>query len=175
MRLSFQSALIATLLAVASAAFAQGSGTPTIAVEQPFARATPGGATTGAAYMTIDNKSSTEDRLMAASSEVAGKVQVHEMSMTNGVMKMREVEGGLAVPANGSVTLKPGGYHVMLIGLKKPLIEGQSFPLTLTFAKAGNISVTVPVKAMGATGGGMGGMGGMHDDKGGGMGHMEMK
>ena len=175
MRLLFQSALMAMLIAVAPAAFAQDSGKSAIAVEQPWARATPGGAKTGAAYMTLTNKAGTEDRLTAASSDVADKVQVHEMSMVNGIMKMREVEGGLAVPANGSVTLKPGGYHVMLIGLKKPLVDGQSFPLTLTFAKAGNISITVPVKAMGAEGGGMGGMGGMQGGKGGGMGNMEMK
>ena len=93
----------------------------------------------------------------------------------HGVMKMREIAGGLPIPASGSVVLKPGSYHVMLIGLKKPLTVGEQFPLTLTFEKAGNISVTVPVQAMGATQD-KGGMGGMQDNKsGGGMGHMEMK
>lgn len=102
------------------------------------------------------------------------KLQIHEMKVENGVMQMREITGGLPVPANGSVVLKPGSYHVMLIGLKKPLTAGETFPLTLTFAKAGNISVTVPVQSMGATqdkGGNMGGMG----NSGSGMGHMEMK
>ena len=75
------------------------------------------------------------------------------MKVENGVMQMREITGGLPVPANGSVVLKPGSYHVMLIGLKKPLTAGETFPLTLTFAKAGNISVTVPVQAMGANAG----------------------
>ena len=86
-------------------------------------------------------------------------------------MQMREVTGGVAIPAGGSVTLKPGSYHVMLMGLKKPLVVGQSIPLTLTFAKAGNISVTVPVQAMGATAGngGMSGMSGMQQDKSGGV------
>jgi periplasmic copper chaperone A len=88
-------------------------------------------------------------------------------------MKMREVAGSLSIPAGGSVALKPSSYHVMLIGLKKPLTVGEKFPLTLTFEKAGNISVTVPVQAMGATQD-KGAMGGMQKS-GGGMGHMEMK
>jgi len=171
---------IAALIAAAPVAFAQGAGDTKITVEQPWARATPAGAMSGAAYMTLANKTNTADRLIGGSSDVAAKVQIHEMKVVNGVMEMREVAGGLAIPAGGSVTLKPGAYHVMLMGLKKPLVAGQSFPLTLTFAKAGTISVTVPVQAMGATGGGggmsgMGGMGGMQHDKSGGMGNMEMK
>ena len=136
------------------------------------------GAMTGAVYMTLDNKSGTADRLTGASSDVADKLQIHEMKVENGVMQMREVADGLAIPAGGSVVLKPGSRHVMLIGLKKPLTAGEKFSLTLTFEKAGNISVSVPVQAMGATQdkGGMSGMGGMQDGKsGGGMGNMEMK
>ena len=174
---------MAALIAAAPVALAQTGGNAKITVEQPWARATPGGAKTGAAYMTLANKTDTADRLTGASSDVAAKVQIHEMKVVNGVMQMRPLTDGLAIPANGSVTLKPGAYHVMLIGLKKPLVAGQSFPLTLTFAKAGNISVTVPVKAMGAANGnggmsGMGGMsgtGGMQPGNGGGMGGMEKK
>jgi len=174
---------MAALIGAASAAFAQGGDNAKISVEQkitvqePWARATPAGAMSGAAYMTLANKTSTADRLTGASSDVAAKVQIHEMKVVNGVMQMREVTGGLAIPAGGSVTLKPGSYHVMLMGLKKPLVAGQSIPLTLTFAKAGNISVTVPVQAMGATSGngGMSGMGDAQQDKGAGMGKMEMK
>jgi periplasmic copper chaperone A len=164
------------LIAIAPTAFAQGTGTSTIAVEQPWARATPAGAQTGAVYMTLDNKTSTADRLTGALSDVADKLQIHQMTVVNGVMQMRELTDGLPIPAGGSVTLKPGSYHVMLIGLKKPLAAGEAFPLTLTFEKAGNIPVTVQVQAMGAmqdnTGGGMGGM---KDDKSGGMGNMQMK
>jgi hypothetical protein len=173
--------VVALLTAFAAPAFAQGNGNSagnaSITVEQPYARATPTGAKTGAAYMTIDNKSASADKLTAVSTDVADKAQVHQMTVENGVMQMREVADGLPVPANGSVALKPGSYHVMLIGLKKPLTAGDSFPLTLTFAKAGTISVTVPVHAMGAdmgasSGGNMGGMGGMSDHKsGGGMGN----
>jgi periplasmic copper chaperone A len=97
------------------------------------------------------------------------------MKVENGVMQMRELGGGLSIPAGGSVVLKPGSYHVMLIGLKKPLTAGETFPLTLTFEKAGNVSITVPVQAMGAGKDKGGGMGNMHDNQGGGMGHMEMK
>ena len=171
MRTISKLAFVAGLIAAASAAFAQGGGDTKISVEQAWARATPAGAMSGAAYMTLANKTNTADRLTGASSDVAAKVQIHEMKVVGGVMQMREVAGGLAIPAGGSVTLQPGSYHVMLMGLKKPLVAGQSFPLTLTFAKAGNISVTVPVQAMGATGGnpGMSGMGGMQHDQSGGM------
>jgi periplasmic copper chaperone A len=178
MRFLSKLSLMAVLLVAAPAAFAQTSGTSRITVEQPWARATPAGAMTGAVYMTLANKADTADRLTAASSDVASKVQIHEMTMVNGVMQMRQLVNGLAIPADGSVTLKPGGYHVMLIGLKKQLIAGQTLPLTLTFAKAGNISITVPIQAIGASQGGkgsMGGMGGMQGKKPGGMGNMEMK
>jgi periplasmic copper chaperone A len=170
--------LTAVLIGFVVPALAQGAGNTSITVEQPWARATPTGAKTGAVYMTLDNKSGTADRLTGASSDVADKLQIHEMNVENGVMQMREVPGGLPIPAGGSVVLKPGSYHVMLIGLKKPLTAGEKIPMTLTFEKAGNISVTVPVQAMGAMQdkGGMGSMGGMQDGKsGGGMGNMEMK
>jgi periplasmic copper chaperone A len=167
--------LATLLIGLVTPALAQRTGNTSVVVEQPWARATPTGAMTGAVYMTVDNKSGTADRLTGASSDVADKLQIHEMKVENGVMKMREVVGGLSIPAGGSVALKPGSYHVMLIGLKKPLTVGEKFPLTLTFEKAGNISVTVPVQAAGATQD-QGGMDGMQDNKsGGGMGHMEMK
>jgi periplasmic copper chaperone A len=172
MRTLSKLALATLLIGFVAPALAQGTGNTAVTVEQPWARATPAGAKTGAVYMTLDNKSGTADRLTGASSDVAETLQIHEMKVENGVMQMRQLAGGLPIPAGGSVVLKPGSYHVMLIGLKKPLTAGEEFPLTLTFEKAGNISVTVPVQAMGATGG----MGGMQDGKSGGsMGHMEMK
>ena len=163
MRSLFHAAFAITLIAVSVPAFAQTSAP--IDVQQPWARATPKGASTGAVYMTLDNKSGSDDRLTGAASDVAAKVQIHEMSMTNGTMQMREVAGGLPIPAGGEVVLKPGGYHVMLMGLKKPLVAGESFPLTLTFAKAGNMSVTVTVQPLDAKPPGPSG----------GMGTMEMK
>lgn len=100
------------------------------------------------------------------------------MTVVKGIMQMRQLTNGLAIPASGSVTLKPGSYHMMLIGLKKPLIAGQTLALTLTFAKAGNISITVPIQTIGtgqSSKGGMGGMEGMQGDKSGSMGTMERK
>jgi hypothetical protein len=176
MRTLSKFALAAALIGSVAPALAQGTGNSSITVEQPWARATPAGAKTGAVYMTLDNKSGAADRLTGASSDVADKLQIHEMKVENGTMQMRELTDGLPIPPKGSVTLKPGSYHVMLIGLKKALTAGEKFPLTLTFEKAGNMSVTVPVQAMGASHdkGGMGGMGGMQD-KSDGMGKMEMK
>lgn len=141
----FQKCAAATVLFVAAAGpvLAQGAS---IQIEQPWARATPAGAMSGAVYMTINNKSNDADRLTGAASDVAKASQIHEMKVVGGVMKMREISGGLAVPANGSVVLKPGGYHVMLIDLKKPLKAGETVQLTLTFEKAGKVEVSAPVK-----------------------------
>jgi copper(I)-binding protein len=164
MRYLSKLAFAALLMVAAVLAFAQ---SPSIQVENPWARATPSGAKTGAVYMTIDNKSSTADRLTGVSSEVAKKLQIHETKTDKGITKMREISGGLPVPVGGSIVLKPGGYHVMLIDLNKPLKAGETFPLTLVFEKAGEVSITVPVQSMGATGATHEGMPGM--------GHMDMK
>ena len=175
MRSLFKLAVFAALIAGAPAALAQGNETSRIAVEQPWARATPAGAQTGVVYMTLNNKTNDADRLVAVSSDVAALVQVHEMAVVDGVMQMRQLADGLPIPAGASVTLKPGSFHVMLIGLKRPLMPGETFPLTLTFAKAGNISVAIPVQAMGAMKDGKGSAdhtGGMGN---GGTGNMGMK
>lgn len=118
-------------------------------IQNAWARATPGGATIGAAYVTI--RSPTADRLVAASTPVAGKAELHKMEMSGTVMKMRPV-AGIDIPADRPVSLAPGGLHIMLIGLKQPLKPGQSFPLTLTFAKAGPRTVDVSVEKVGAAG-----------------------
>jgi copper(I)-binding protein len=131
-------------IAGSTAAMAQG-----IEVTDAWARAMPGGAQTGAVYMTI--LSPTPDRLTGISTPVAQKAELHSMTMDNGVMKMREVDG-VDLPAATAVTLKPGGQHIMLTGLAHPLREGDSFPLTLSFAKGGNEQITVAVKGVGAMG-----------------------
>jgi copper(I)-binding protein len=165
MRFFLTLACVGMLIAAACPAFAQATGSPSIEVEKPWARATPAGAQTGAAYMTLDNKSGSADRLTGASSDVAATLQIHEMAVVNGVMQMRQLVEGLPIPAGGTVELKPGSYHIMLLRLKKPLTAGETFPLTLTFEKAGNISVAIPVQALSAT----------PEGKPGGMGNMEMK
>jgi len=131
----------ALLLAAASGAFAQ------VKVEQPWARPTVEGQMAGGAFLKIQNVGGA-DRLLSASSSAAGMVQLHTMSMEGDVMKMREVEA-IDLPAGTTVELKPGGLHLMLMGLKSPLKEGSKVPLTLKFEKAGEVKVEVPVAAKG--------------------------
>jgi copper(I)-binding protein len=134
---------VAALLLAAPAAGAQ-----TVTVEQPWARATAPQAQAGAVYATLT--AATADRLTGASTPVAASVQVHENIHDNGVVRMRELEGGLPLEPGKPVTLAPGGYHLMLIGLKQQLKPGDSFPLTLSFANEPPVTVTVPVAAAGA-------------------------
>ncbi len=116
------------------------------AISDPFARATPPNAKNGAAYATI---SSTEgDRLISVATGAARMVQIHDTKVEDGVAKMREIEGGLEIPAGRSVTLAPGGKHVMLMGLTGPLAEGEDVTLTFTFEKAGEIEITAPIKKL---------------------------
>jgi periplasmic copper chaperone A len=144
--MSFKFVAFAASLAVASAAMAQ---TNQLEVTNAWARATPGKAENGAAYLTIQSPAA--DRLVSVSSPVAKKAELHTMSMEGMVMKMRPL-AGLDIPAGQPVTLKPGGEHIMLEGLGAPLREGQSFPLTLTFEKAGTRTVTVAIEKPGAAG-----------------------
>jgi periplasmic copper chaperone A len=150
--------LIATglCLALLVAGGAQAASS-SIDVQKAWARASPGGARTGAAYLTILNNGSTDDRLLAASAPVAARVELHISTMNNGVMEMRPLPA-VDVKSGSRVVFKPGAMHVMLIDLAAPLVEGQSFPLTLTFEKAGSIAVTVKVGKPGATEPGMSGM-----------------
>lgn len=133
-------------LAVTSAALAQPAQ---LEINNAWARATPGKAENGAAYVTI--QSPTVDRLVSASSPVAKKAELHTMSMQGVVMKMRPI-AGLDIPPGQPVTLKPGGEHIMLMGLNQPLHDGQSFPLTLDFEKAGPRTVAVTVEKAGSKG-----------------------
>ena len=137
---------VAACLAVAGAALAQ---TGQLEVGSAWARATPAKAETGIAYLTI--RSPTADRLLSVSSPVAKKAELNSMEMSGTVMKMRPL-AALDIPAGQPVTLKPGGDHIMLMGLNGPLREGQSFPLTLTFEKAGAREVIVAVEKPGASG-----------------------
>ncbi|HEY1433593.1 MAG TPA: copper chaperone PCu(A)C [Stellaceae bacterium] len=133
-------------LLFASAALAQPGQ---LEISNAWAGATPGKSENGAAYVTI--QSPTADRLVSAESPVAKKVELHTMSMEGMVMKMRPI-AGVDIPAGQPVSLKPGGEHIMLMGLNQPLRQGQSFPLTLDFEKAGPRTVTVTVEKAGAKG-----------------------
>jgi copper(I)-binding protein len=141
-------ALLAATLCC-GAAFAQDFRVKSLQVSSPFARATPPGARVAGAFMTIKNQGTETDRLVSASSPVAGLVEIHEMAMDGGMMKMRAIKG-IDVKPGTAVELKPGGYHVMLEDLKQPLKEGDRIPLRLTFEKSGTVEVIVHVEAMGA-------------------------
>jgi copper(I)-binding protein len=138
-------------LALATTAVAHEFKIADLEIDHPWSRATVATAKNGAVFLVIKNEGGTADRLIAASSPVAEKAELHEMVMDNDVMKMRMV-GAIDLPAGRSVALEPGGFHIMLMGLKKPLEESRSFPVTLTFEKAGNVTVTAVVEAVDATG-----------------------
>jgi len=120
-----------------------------IMIDHPWARATPGRAKNGAAFMKLVNTGGTPDRLMGVRGDIADRVELHTHIHEDGVMKMRP-SGPIEVPANGHVMLEPGSYHVMMIGLKAPLVEGETFPVTLVFEKAGEVAVEIKVESVGA-------------------------
>ena len=121
-----------------------------LVITQAWTRATPNGAKIGGGYLTIENKGTAPDRLVSGSGDVAGKIEVHEMSMDNGVMKMRALDKGLTIEPGKTVKLAPGGYHLMMFDLKAPLKQGDKVPVTLEFEKAGKVSVSLDVQAVGA-------------------------
>ena len=140
------SILFAVLLA--ATASAQDPKVGTISIGHPWARATPGAVKNSAAFMVFDNKGSA-DQLIGVTGDIAKDIQIHSMITEAGVMKMREIKS-LDIPANGKAELKPGGFHVMLIGLKDGLKEGATFPLKLKFEKAGEVTVQVTAEKPGA-------------------------
>jgi copper(I)-binding protein len=121
-----------------------------LVIEHPWSRATPAGAQVAGGYMVIMNKGTEPDRLVGGSSAVAGKLEIHEMAMKDGVMTMRPVNDGLSIEAGKTVTLAPGGYHLMLVNLKAPLKQGEKFSASLEFQKAGKVDVTFEVQGVGA-------------------------
>lgn len=120
-----------------------------VSVEQPWSRATPPGARIGVGFMQFRNAGSTAERVVGASSPVAGRVEMHVTTREGDVMKMRQVES-FAIPAGGSFELKPGGAHLMLMDLRRPLKQGERVPLTLTLQKGGELQVDLTVEALGA-------------------------
>lgn len=117
-----------------------------------FTRATLPNAPVAGGYLTISNTGTADDRLVSASTPAAGMSQIHEMKMEGDVMKMNELPEGLVIPAGGSVSLAPGGYHLMFMDLAGPLVEGGSITVTLTFEKAGTVDVEIPVGSPAAKG-----------------------
>lgn len=119
-------------------------------IDHPIARATPPGAKTGAVYFTVDNGSNSIERLLHASTPIAGGVALHQMAIENGVMRMRAIPS-VEINPGGRLELKPDGYHLMLIDLKQPLKVGETFPLMLTFQRTGTVRTVVTVEEMGAS------------------------
>lgn len=164
--LSGAAALYATLISpVAAGDYDLGS----IHISQPWSRATPKGAASGAGYMTLTNRGAASDKVSCVSDEASAKCQIHSMTMDGAVMKMRPVEGGLEIKPGESVTLKPGGHHMMFLDLKHPLEQGQTVKATLKFDHAGTIDVDYPVLAIGAPAPAASAGGSTTQDSGGGM------
>ncbi|MHA1114134.1 MAG: copper chaperone PCu(A)C [Alphaproteobacteria bacterium] len=141
--------LFMAVVMAASVAVAGETKVGALEIEDAWAR--PSAGRTGAAYMKIENDGSTLDRLVAAESPRAKKVELHISMMKDNIMRMRQVKA-IDVPANGKAELRPGGLHVMLMGLTSPLVAGDRFPLTLVFEHAGRTTLDIEVKPMGAGG-----------------------
>jgi copper(I)-binding protein len=144
----FVAAALVTLCA--SQAFAQSFKVGTIEVDHPWMRATPKGADSTVGYFRITNSGTTPDRLTGGATTLASRVEFHEMTMTDGVMKMRPLPNGLEIKPGGTVELKPSSFHAMFVGLKQPLKQGDHVKATLTFEKAGALEVEYSVESIGA-------------------------
>jgi copper(I)-binding protein len=143
-------AVAAALLALASGAWAESYKIAALEIAQPWSRATPKGAKVASGYVTIRNGGATPDRLLGGTFALSGRVEIHEMSMDGGVMKMRELKGGIEIAPGAALELKPGSYHLMFMNLTHPLAKGDRVKGTLVFEKAGTLDVEYAVEAIGA-------------------------
>lgn len=145
-------ALGAAIGLMATAAVAHGYRAGPLSIQHPWSRETAVGQAVGRGFLTITNSGTREDRLLSGTTPVAAEVQLHTMTMDGGVMRMRQVTDGIAIPARGSVELKPGGFHIMFMGLKRQLRQGERFPVALRFQRAGSVTVQFAVQPVGSTG-----------------------
>ncbi|QRM54644.1 copper chaperone PCu(A)C [Sinorhizobium sp. BG8] len=139
--------LLAALVISATASFAHEFKLGDLEIHHPASKATLPGQPVGGGFMTIINHGSAPDRLVAITSDVSDDVQIHEMSVVDGVMKMRQLAEGVEIAPGATVELKPGGLHVMFMSIKQPFVEGEMIKAKLTFAKAGSIDVEFKVEA----------------------------
>ena len=172
--------VLTALVAAAAAPAALAQDAPNavagnLVIENAFTRPTPAGATVGVGYMTITNNGSAPDRLVSVNSDISAKTEIHEMKMENGVMEMREMPNGLEIPAGATVSLKPGGDHIMFMDLKRPIKAGDIIHATLGFENAGKTEIGFRAAASLGAMAPDNGMGGMKMAPGGGMGGMKMK
>jgi copper(I)-binding protein len=155
-------AAVALVAAAPLAASAHDYQVGALKIGHPWSRPNPSGAPTAAGYLSITNTGRTPDRLLGGASPAATTIEVHEMSMAGGIMRMRPVAGGLAIAAGQTVKLEPGGYHLMIIGPKRAFKVGDHIPVTLKFERAGRVKVDFDVEATApASAPSMSGMGGM--------------
>ena len=140
------SIVVAAATTVSSAAIADEFKAGPLMIDHPWARPTIGSSKNAAAYMTLSNSGDSADTLLAVKSDAAGHVALHESRMDGEIMRMVPVKDGIEVPPHGTVELRPLGLHVMLMGLGKPLKEGEKFPMTLVFAKQGDVKVEVKIE-----------------------------
>jgi copper(I)-binding protein len=144
--------LVAAVLAIAvNAALAHDYKAGLVEIKHPWARATPKGAAVASGYMTIINTGAVPDRLIGGSTEAAGKFEIHEMKMEQGVMKMRPLPRGLEIRPGVAVEFKPGSYHLMFMELKAPFEAGKNVKGTLLFEKAGSVEVEYVVEPIGGS------------------------
>ena len=143
-------AVAATSLAATGPLAAHSYTAGDLVIGHPWARETAPGQSAGGGFMTVTNKGAQADRLLSGTSSAAKDVQIHSVNMDGGVMRLRPLPHGLRVPAGQTVTLKPGGYHIMLLGLKRPLKQGSRIPVTLHFQRAGKVRVELTVAPIGA-------------------------
>lgn len=136
------------LTLVAGAGSAHDYKVDSLVVDHPWTRATPKGASVAGGYLKITNNGAAADRLIGGAVEAAGSFEIHQMSMTNGVMQMRPMPAGLEIKPGATVELKPGSFHLMFMDLKQPLAQGQRVKGTLVFEKAGKVDVEYAVEAI---------------------------
>lgn len=149
---------VLTLSLAAGAALAQDYGVGSIKISQVWTREVPGGSKVAAGFMTITNTGKEADTLIGGSSTIAGKFEVHEMKVTDGIMRMRELKPGLVINPGETVALKPGSFHIMLLDLKQPPKTGVPIKGTLVFAKAGKVDIEYRVEPFGTRVPGDGGL-----------------
>ena len=145
-------ALLSAAFLLSTPAFAHDYKVGDIRIDHPWTRATPPGADVAGGYMVLANDGGQADRLVGGSSPAAERVEFHSTQIANDVMQMREAPDGVEIPAGGETAFEPGGYHLMLVGLTAPLVEGERVPVTLDFEKAGSVEVELAVDAMGSGG-----------------------
>jgi copper(I)-binding protein len=154
MKHSIRALIVSAAFLLAGAAWAHDFTVGPLKIDHPWTRATPKGAPVAGGYLKITNNGTAPDKLIGGTFVNAGRFEVHEMKMDNGVMQMRPLTAGLEIKPGQTVELKPGSFHLMFMDLKTPVEQGKRVKGTLVFEKAGTVEVEYAVEAMGSSPGG---------------------